>query len=641
MRMRRWQKWTLWTVAALGLLLLVASLAVQVLTDEARLKTIVRDKLVQSLGRDVQIKSLNWQLLPTPRLHARGVVVANADWAQDKHFLEIDELGARLDPWPLLHGKIAISRLDVQGVVANLEATSDGRRNWVLSAASSGGHGLPPSLANLSTLRISDGRILYRDGTQQANAWQVTKVKIDCAPGLRKLSLGMVLENNGHPLEVNGSFDDLSRIGIAGAHTQGMLAFHSGDASARLEGVLPLSAATRDFDVRFAVDARSLKEAFGFFHVDHGLPAALKASARVLGTAEGITASNVQLQLGSMNASGEGTWRRGSKPAFDVQLRADHVDMDRTFVDAGLPPLPPKPEGELFHDHPLPWPLLVALDGTQGKAQVRIAALDLRSGVTVKDAVADLRFDDDRMTAQHFGGKLLGGSTEGEALFEGKRQAVQLHLQLHGTQLGAWFKDSGKKLNISGGPMEVDARLSTRGTSMKDLAAGISGPMNIRIGPAKILSEKAGRAEFWMNGLFSARDADSVDLTCASLRLPFKSGVARGDGIAGARSEASQILGSGTVDMRKQEVDLHGRLRARSGVNLGISTFAGDIKLVGKIAKPQLNLDEAGVGSVIARIGAAILTSGASIVATAIWDGANPASDPCQLVFSGPPAKHK
>jgi hypothetical protein len=79
---------------------------------------------------------------------------------------------------------------------------------------------------------------------------------------------------------------------------------------------------------------------------------------------------------------------------------------------------------------------------------------------------------------------------------------------------------------------------------------------------------------------------------------------------------------------------LRGRVRARSGVSLGVSTFAGDVKIVGKIAKPQLNLDEAGLGGAIARVGAAILTSGISIIATSIWDGANPESDPCQVVFS-------
>ena len=642
MRMRRWQRWTLWTVAAAGVLLLAASFALQALTDEARLKAIVHDRLAQSWGRDVQIRSLRWQLLPSPRLHATGVVVANAAWAQDKHFLEIDELGARLAPWPLLRGRIVIRRLDLRGVALNLESAVDGRRNWALPLPARSARDAPlPWLADLTALRISDGSILYRDGRRQATAWQLTKLKVDCQPGLRKLSFGITLESDGHPLQANGSFDDFSQIGMAGAHAQGSLSLHSGEASATLEGSLPLSLATRRFDLHAAIDARSLKEAFGFFHIDHGLPAALKAAVRLRGTEAGVALSDAQLQLGRMHVRGQGTWRYGSKPVFEAQLRADEVDMDQTFLDAGMPPLPPKPPGELFHDHPLPWPLLAALQGTQGSAELRIASLRLRSGVKVNDAAAELRFDGDRMTVPRFEGKLLGGSAEGDAVFEARRKAVQLHLQLHGTQLGAWFRESGKKLRISGGAMEVDARLTTSGSSMKELAAGIDGPMEIRIGPAKILSEKAGHAEFWMNGLFSARDADRVDLNCASLRLPFRAGIARGEGIAGARSEASQLLGSGTVDMRREEVDLRGRLRARSGVSLGISTFAGDVKIVGRIAGPELDLDEAGVGGALARIGAAILTSGASIVATAIWDGANPASDPCQLVFSGSRGKRR
>jgi hypothetical protein len=639
MRMRKWQRWTLWGVAGLALLLVAASLALHSLVDEARLKAIAHDKVQQTWGRELQLKSLRWQLLPSPRLHATGVTVSNAAWARDQHLLEIDDVRARLALLPLLTGKLVIRRLDFRGLNANLEVAADGRENWTppqLANDDSAAKRLPQKLeqVDLTVLRVADSRIVYRDGTKKPVTWQVPQLIADGDRGLRNVSFDIKLARDVHPLQLKGKFDDLSQIGVEGAHTQGSVSLHSGDASATLKGLLPLTNRPRQFDIQIAIDARSLKDPFGFFGIDRGLPAALKASAQVRGTEEGITLSDAQLQLGKMHATGSAQWRRSSKPSFDAHLRADHVDMEQTPLDAGMPPLPPKPEGELFRDKPLPWPLLAALDGMQGKADVRIAALVLRSDVVVSDAVADLRFDGDRMSVPHFSGKLLGGSAEGDAVFEAKRKAVQLDLRLHGTQLGAWFKESGKKVNMSGGAMEVDTQLTSSGASMKELAAGISGPMNIRIGPAKIMSEKAGRAEFWMNGLFSARDADHVDLSCASLRLPFRSGIARGDGIAGARSEASQLLTSGTVDMRRQEVDLHGRVRARAGVSLGISNFAGDVKIVGKIAKPQLNLDEAGLGGALARIGAAILTSGVSIVATAIWDGANPTSDPCQLVFS-------
>lgn len=638
--MRKWQRWTLGAVAGLAVLLVVASLALQALGDETRLKAIAHDKVQQTWGRDLQVDTLRWQLLPSPRLHASGVTVSNAAWAQDKHFLEIADVRAQLALWPLLAGKVVLRRLDFHGLKANLEIAADGRRNWDLPQRrndDSKAQDLPQTLqqVDLTALRIADSSIVYRAGAQPPMTWQISALQADGDRGLRNVSFDMTLARAGHTLKASGKFDDLSQLGAADARTKGSLSVRAGEAQATLQGTLPLTMQPRNYDVQVAIDAHSLQEAFGFFDIRHGLPAALKASAQVQGANGDITVSQASLQLGDMHASASGKGHLGGgKLRFDVHLNADQVDMKQTALDAGLPPLPPKPAGELFHDTPLPWPLLVALDGTQGKADVRIASLKLRSGVRVSDAAATVDLDDDRMQVARFSGKLLGGSADGDAVFEGKQKAVQLHLRLHGTQLGAWFKESRKKLDMRGGAMEVDTSLTTRGASMKELAAGISGPMTVRIGPAKILSEKAGRAEFWMNGLFSARDADSIDLSCASLRLPFQSGIARGDGIAGARSDASQLLTSGTVDMRRQEVDLHGRVRARAGVSLGISTFTGDVKIVGKIAKPQLNLDEAGIGGAIARIGAALLTSGVSIVATAIWDGANPRSDPCQLVFA-------
>ena len=174
---------------------------------------------------------------------------------------------------------------------------------------------------------------------------------------------------------------------------------------------------------------------------------------------------------------------------------------------------------------------------------------------------------------------------------------------------------------------------------MKDLAAGLNGPVDIRIGSAQILSPAAGQAEFWLTGLFSTNDSKRIDMACASARLPFVSGVAKGDGIVGARSDASQLLTSGQVNLQNQTVDLHGKVRVRSGFSLGISNFSDEIKIVGALGKPELKLDESGALGAIARIGAAILTSGVSIVATSIWDGANPKSDPCQVVFSSRAAK--
>lgn len=81
-------------------------------------------------------------------------------------------------------------------------------------------------------------------------------------------------------------------------------------------------------------------------------------------------------------------------------------------------------------------------------------------------------------------------------------------------------------------------------------------------------------------------------------------------------------------------MDLRGRVRARSGISLGISNIAGDnLKIAGKITAPGVGLDPESTPGALARIGAAIMTSGVSILATALWDAANPVSDPCYVTF--------
>lgn len=638
--MRKWQKGLLWGIGGLVLVLVVAVITLHLLTDDARLKAIAQNKVQQTMGRQLNLQSVGWQLFPYPRLTASGVAISNPAWAQDRHFLEADKVAAHLALMPLLTGKVVIKRLYFDGLRVNLETATDGRRTWDLPHVAHDdmtAQRLPDTLKQvaLTALRIQNGLVNFRDHESRPIVWQVPKFQADGDSGLRDIDFELHITRDDHPLVLKGHVDDLSQLGASGAQSNGSIDAHSGEASLSIKGSLPLDPELKNYDIHASLDAASLKEAFGFFAVERGLPAALKAGAALRGSDKKIEVKDFKLQLGKLNATGEGILdHSGPKPSFDARIQADHVDMVQTFLDAGRPPLPPKVPGALFRDNPLQWPLLMALDGYEGKLDARVTSLKLRSGIEVRDATGKFFFNDDRMTVKPFFGKLVGGTASGDAVFDGKHKAVQLNLQLEGTQLGQWFKEAGKDIHMTGGAMRVSASLSTAGDSMRDLAAAITGPIHIRIGPAKILSQKAGHAEYWLTGLFSAKDADQIDLACVGARLPFQSGIAKGEGIAGARSDASQLLTGGTIDMRNETVDLRGRVRARSGVSLGLSTLAGNVKIVGKVAKPQLNLDESGVGGAIARIGAAIVTSGISIIATSIWDGANPESDPCQVVFS-------
>lgn len=634
--MRKWHK-VLLSVAALVLLLgALGGYALQRLTDSAHLTELARSSLKQNWNRDLSIGGLSLDLLPYPRLHASDVRISNPDWAQDKYALQAEDIRARLALAPLLRGDVVIEGLLINGLTVNLEVAADGRRSWDLPATRQ----LRTSQFDLLALRADVSKINFRTPGHEVRSWKLDALRAKGDSGLRNLVFNGRLVREQYIVQFNGQLADLSRLGTPGAVSKGVLTVQSGQAQATVTGQLPLDSALQEYDVTVAVEAESLRELYGYLQIERASPVPLQASVHMQAKEQRYAFKDLKLQLGKLNLSGAGQWnKQNGRTNLSASLHADHIDMKQTFLDIGQPPLPEKKEGELFRDKALAWPLLARANDVDAKVTAAIDNLKLRSGVEVEDVKADVRLRDDTLTLPEFSGKLLGGSVHGDIVLEGKKQAVKLNLQLDDTSLGAMLKASGKKLVVNGGAMKVDARVTTHGSSMKDLAAGLNGPVDIRIGSAQILSPAAGQAEFWLTGLFSSKDSKRIDMACASARLPFVSGVAKGDGIVGARSDASQLLTSGQVNLQNQTVDLHGKVRVRSGFSLGISNFSDEIKIVGALGKPELKLDESGALGAIARIGAAILTSGVSIVATSIWDGTNPKSDPCQVVFSSRAAK--
>jgi hypothetical protein len=114
--------------------------------------------------------------------------------------------------------------------------------------------------------------------------------------------------------------------------------------------------------------------------------------------------------------------------------------------------------------------------------------------------------------------------------------------------------------------------------------------------------------------------------------MDFKRGRAEGKRILGARSDTSQLLTSGAIDFREENLDLRGRVQARKGVTLGIAALAGGIRISGRLAKPHVGLDPDEKPAMLARAAAAIATTGATLVGEALLNAAS-RDDPCEAVF--------
>jgi AsmA family protein len=217
--------------------------------------------------------------------------------------------------------------------------------------------------------------------------------------------------------------------------------------------------------------------------------------------------------------------------------------------------------------------------------------------------------------------------------FEGRKKLVRVNLDGTNLLLERWFRERGSVVPFTGGPMKLKATFTATGNSFKDLAATVTGPITIRMGPGVWTSEKAGHAQSVMTSAFSSNDTGSIDFECMGASMPFSNGRATSRPILGARSNASQLLTSGTIDLRDESLDLRGRVQPRSG-KVGLATIAGDIRISGKIRQPHTSLDSAGAPAAILRAGAAIATAGLSLVGTAAADAEHAKkNDACEAVF--------
>lgn len=634
--MTNWRKAALWSGGTLLLLAVAGVVTLHTLVDPERLEEIAREKVQAAWGRDLSIGDVSLELWPVPALHADDIALSNPEWAEEPNFMRAESLTARLELLPLLTGKVRLKSLDLEGVTAELETSADGSSNVPSSPGTREAGASPTSgVLNLTAVRIKDADIYQRKKDTSPTLWHIDEATLEGSGGLRNVSIQASLARNQFPLTLNAQLDDLSRFGDAGATTEGRINLDWGKTQLAIAGKLPIGPGLQGYAVEADLKSVSLTDMFDFLESVQRPRAAAQAHFQVR-DAQGTTdVAKLDIRLGKLRVTGQAQLSlSGARKTFNARLESDRMDWAQTMLDLGGAVVPPLPPDRVFHDIPLAWPLLVSLQGTQGTADVLVRSLKLRNGVELKNAKSRIAFEGDRMNLNPFTTEMLGGTATGSLLFEGRSKSVKVDFNGTNLLLQRWFEERDSKLPLTGGPMKIAGRFSATGDSMKGLAATVTGPITIRMGPAVWASKKAGDAEAMMTNTFAAKDAGRIDFECVAAALPFKNGVATANQIIGFSTTASALITSGKVDLREESLDVSGRVKPKSGVSLGLATIAGDVKIAGALRQPTMTLDPAGTPELVARTGAAIATLGISAVGTALVDAAQAKkNDPCEVVF--------
>ena len=571
-----------WTFAAFLILVALAALAVKLLVDPERLKETAKERVRKAFSRELTLADVRLEFTPLPSLHARDVSLAGPGDPS----LRAAALIADLELVPLLLGE-----------------------------------------ARYRTIYVKDATIVRGGST-----WQVDEAVVESGTNLHDVRIAASLSHHGQAVALKANFDDLSKLGTAGAATPGRLEIEWSDSKLVAEGRMPLDGTLANHALHVDFAARSLKGLCELLGLERRPPAPFTARFDSREAGGRIELANLTASLGKLDLRGEATYASGDKPTVHLNLQGDHLDWTRVYLDLGGKPLAPPAPPEMFHDTPLAWWLLAGLRGYQGTMDIRLATFVLRNGVELTDFRTHVKFADDRLELDPFDTRMLGGTAHGRLKLAATPRSARFDFEGSGLLLERWLRERGSKVKFRGGPMKVTAHLDSRGESMRDLVSAMSGPLRIRMGPGVLDSEHAGEAEAKLTTTFSGRDANGVDFECASFALPFKAGRASGERIVGARTKASHLLTSGSVEMRTQAIDLRGRLKGNRGV--GLAAIAGDVKFTGTLRQPKMAFDETKAPRAVARGAIAVATLGLSALGTAAADAEDARqNDPCDVVL--------
>jgi AsmA family protein len=448
------------------------------------------------------------------------------------------------------------------------------------------------------------------------------------------------IDHHGHRLKVVAMLDDISRYGQPDAVSDGKVDFDWGKTRATVSGRIPLQPQLRGAAVTARLESQGLNDMLGFFGIERPRATApARARLELRSAGERIELLNVDAAIGKLRVTGDARISTsGPRPVIEARLQSDRLDWAQALLETGDAPAEPLPPDELFYDRPIAWPLLVALQGTQGTIDARLGSLRLRNGLELQHAKASMAFEGDKLEVKSFTTNLLGGSATGTMRFEGRKKEARVIIEGKSLLLERWFKDRRREIPFTGGPMAITASISATGNSMRDLARSMTGPVSIRMGPGVYASQKAGDAEAMMVAFSKKDSAGRIAFECVGAELPFMQGRATGNAIVGARTDVSRLLTSGYISLRDEAVDLRGRVRPKPGMGMGLSAIAGDIRIAGNIRAMKVTLDPAAKPGAAVRAGAALATLGLSLAGSAIANAAREDSDPCAAVFKKAPA---
>ena len=317
-------------------------------SEKARISRVVRDLT----GRDVKIDGdVSLTLLPSPKLTAKQISLANIPGASAETMARVRELELQVALLPLIQGQFQVQSFSLIGPEIALEILPDGRRNWEFAfnepkdaparnrESAAGDEGLRYVLSlgsgfsghlRLDNFTVTEGTLIYKDPYRQEVVENLNaQIAADSVQG------PFAASGTGRLRGIDGEFRlALGRLRTEGASTLDLgLDLPDGRGNFQFNGALSRHTSGLSLRGRVKADAPDASALLALFRpleasARRRLALPLHAESDILVEADALTARETVLRVGDTTLNGQLQTGLSEPYDFVVDVTSNRIDLD-------------------------------------------------------------------------------------------------------------------------------------------------------------------------------------------------------------------------------------------------------------------------------------------------------------------------
>lgn len=631
----------------LVVIVIVALAGIILTTDINQYKGQIIQVVKDNTGRDFDISG-DLKLAPSliPTIAVEGVSFGNASWAKEKNMLSVAKFEAQVALMPLLKKNIQVVRLILIEPNIHLETNNKGEGNWVLASAEPKeekpvADTTPAELPALAVneVHIEKANVTYVDGkTGKTTELLVDEITVNSSSFSDPMTLFVKASINKSPLELKGTLGSINNLLDNKDYPININGDIAG-ATISIEGKLGQPMSAKGIDLLASLNIKELSSLNTLAGSELPELGPIIFSGKLSDTQSGYSVKSMSAQIMEHKVNGDvEIGLDGVRPKLIANLATDSLDISPFQGEAKEAVKKEK----VFPSDPLPLEGLKAADVELKFKAKKLITKDL----TINDVSLALTLNNGKLQLTQ-NGKAAGGTIAAKINLDasnGKTATLSNDIELKQIELGQIPAIKTKEL-LTGGKTDITIKVNGSGASVSKIMAGLNGKLLIKTGQGKISNAAldVASADVLTSTLSmlnpGAKKEDGSVLECAVVNFDIKDGMATADkGIAISTNQIN-VIGSGSVNLKTEELDIGITPKAREGVGINVSQLAELVRLGGTLANPTPKTDTKAALKAGLSVGAAVATGGLSILAQGLLDKSGSDENPCDIALGIAPKK--